>query len=331
MDDSLSLRLREFLVTAEGKDVSLDYLRKELRIDPNKPAWDGLRVLMLNLTREKIVRPSGKKDGIYRVVTQVKPIEIFGVKRERRPPFELLFPTDRDTGMEMDFAEHIVIREGDLVNISGLSNYGKSTLCLGFCGENIDKLPVLMGNEYSTPDLEPTPRFLNKLDTMDWVEWTNGDGYDKFTLLPVRGDYAEHIVKDRINIIDWINLEGGQLYEISPLMEEIKRALGRGIAIISLQKSEGEGAGRGGQFTKDFTDCELLLDKLGNSETLLTIGKVKEYTEPVMGKTFAFGISKGVGIVSFREVKKCYNCYGKGYTKAGECDVCIGTKYVDKE
>lgn len=331
MPEDLSYKLRELLKTAEGKEVGLDYLRRELRIDPDTPAWGGLRVLMLRLTQEKIVRPSGRRDGIYRVITQVEPIQIFGVKRERHPPFKLIFPKDRDTEMEMEFAEHIILRGGDLVLISGRSNFGKTALCMNFCGENIDKHPVLMGNEYSTPDLEPTPRFLNRLDAMNWVEWANSDGCDKFTLLPVRGDYAEHIVKDRINIIDWVNLAGSELYEISPLMDGIKRALGReGIGIIALQKGDEAEAGRGGQFTKDFTDCELLIDKMGRNESLLTIGKVKEYNEPVMGRTFAFGISKGVGIISFREVKKCYNCYGKGYTKSGECEVCYGKKYVDK-
>lgn len=330
MADSLSFRLREFLKTAESKEVSLDYLRKELRIDPSTPAWDGLRVLMLNLTKEKLVRPSGKRDGIYRVITQVEPIEIFGAKRERRPPFELIFPKDRDTEMEMDFAQDVILREGDLVLISGRSNFGKTALCMNFCGENIDKHPVLMGNEYSTPDCEPTPRFLNRLDDMGWVEWANSDGCDKFTLLPVRGDYAEHIVRDKINIIDWINLAGGELYEISPLMDGIKRALGRGVAIIALQKGDEATAGRGGQFTKDFTDCELLIDKMGRNESLLTVGKVKEHNEPVSGRAFAFGIRKGVGIVSFREVKKCHACYGRGYTKSGECETCYGTGYVDK-
>ncbi len=323
----------------QGRVVSLKDLRAELKIDPASSAWDSIRVLMHNLVKEKIVRPSGLNDGFYKVVTQVKPVRVFMEDRERRPPFKLFFPRDFDTGMEMNFAEKIVIREGDLISIGGVSNYGKTCLAMNFCGECIEYLPILMGNEYTTrvgdtDEYEPTPRFLNRLDAMNWVEWVNGVGEEKFTLLPVREDYAEHIVKDRINIIDWVNLDASKLYGISKVEEDIKAEVGRGIAIVVLQKGEGDMA-RGGQFTKDFVDCELLIDKFTDRESMLTIGKVKEYTSPVIGKKYAFGISQGVKIMNFREIVRCPTCYGKGWKKSGNtsipCDSCDKTGYIDKE
>ena len=185
-------KVREFLKTAQGREVDLAYLRSELKVDPIDPCWEGLRKVMERLVKERVVRrPSNRKDSIYHVVTQVKPVKVFAKDRERRPPFNLKFPRDFDTGMEMDIAERIVIREGDIVTIGGVSNYGKTCLALNFLGENIEHSPVLMGNEYTTrigetDEFEPTPRFLNRLDTMDWVEWTNGTGDDRFLLLPVK-------------------------------------------------------------------------------------------------------------------------------------------------
>jgi len=339
MAERLSDKLREYLRKAQGRIVNLRDLRSELRIDPSDPAWESLGREMRRLATEKIVRPSGKNDGFYKVVTQVKPVRVFIKERERRPPFNLMFPKDFDTGMEMCFAEDIVIREGDLISVGGVSNYGKTCIALNICGENIHHLPILMGNEYTTRvgetnEYEPTPRFLNRLDNMDWVEWVNGSGQDKFTLLPVRADYAEHIVKDRINIIDWVNLDANRLYDISQLEEDIKAEIGRGIAVIVLQKGEGADVARGGQFVKDFVDCELNIDKLTERESMLTIGKVKEYTKSVMGRKFAFGIFKGVKITNFREIVKCNVCYGKGWKKSGNtsipCDECNKTGYVDK-
>jgi len=339
MAERLSDRLREFLRNAQGRDVDLKYLRSELKIDPDSPSWETLKVLMHNFAKEKIVRPSGLKDGNYHVVRQVKPVRVFIKERERRPPFGLFFPKDFNTGMEMNFVEHIVIREGDVITVGGVSNYGKTTVAMNFCGENIKYNPVLMGNEFTTrvgetDEYEPTPRFLNRLDSMDWVEWVNGTGEDAFTLLPVREDYAEHIVKDKINIIDWINLEGSRLYDISKVMDNIKAELGRGIAIIVLQKDPSSDAPRGRSFAKDFTDCELLIDKFTERESMLTIGKVKEYTRPVIGRKFAFGISQGVKIINFREIVRCNICYGKGWKKSGNtsipCDDCNRTGYIDK-
>ncbi len=320
--------LRALLKQMEGKETDILSLRKELKIDPTDPAWNGIRMAMLRLANEKLVRPSGRRDGVYKVIRQVEPVQVFGVDRERRPPFELMFPRDFETQMEMDFANDVVVREGDLILISGLSNYGKTSLCMNFLAENIDKHPTLMGNEYTTLDQEPTPRFLNRLDSMDWVNWTN-DGKDAFDLIPVREDYAEHIVKDKINIIDWINVESGEHFLIGNILEGIKKPLGKGVAIVAIQKAPGAEAGRGGQFTKDFCDCELLIDKYGDLETLLTIGKVKEYVRPVVGKSYAFSIMQGVKIMNFRPVKKCAHCGGKGFTTHGRCENCDGKKFTD--
>lgn len=331
--------VREFLKTAHGKEISYNYLRAELKIDPASPAWEGLRKVMERLVKEKAVKPAGRSGGVFKVIIPVKPVRVFVPDRERKPPFKLFFPRDFNTGMEMCFAEDIVIREGDIVTIGGVSNYGKTCLALNFCGENIEYGPVLMGNEYTTrvgdtDEYEPTPRFLNRLDAMDWVKWTNGAGEDRFTLLPVKEDYAEHIVKNKINIIDWINLDANQLYNISKVMDDIKSEVGRGVAIPVLQKGEGAATARGGQFVKDFTDCELNIDKFTERESMLTIGKVKESTKSVTGRKFAFGILHGVKIINFREIVQCPQCFGKGWRKAGNssipCDGCSRTGMIDK-
>ncbi len=330
MAEITTAEVKKYLDQIQGKITTLTKLRKEFNIVPGSKSFDAIRNIMFQLAERKLVRPSGKQDGSYKVVTQVSPIPVFSIHRERRPPFDLIFPRDRENEMEMTFAEDVVIREGDLVLISGMSNFGKTALCLNFCGENVNKNPVLMGNEYSTIDLEPAPRFLTRLDAMDWVEWVDVDGYDKFILLPVRDDYAEHIVKDKINIIDWINIDTGEHYMIGSILEGIKKNLGRGVAIVAIQKAEGATAGRGGQFTKDFADLELLIDKFGDSDVLLTIGKCKEYTKQVIGRTFAYEIGKGVKILNFREVKKCQDCHGQGYKAGKPCETCSGNKYINK-
>ena len=254
------------------------------------------------------------------------PVKVYG--RDRRPPVRLQFPRDRDTLEEMIIVDDIVLREGDLILISGQSNFGKTGICLNFAGENIESNPVLMGNEYTTLDNEPSSRFLNRLDNMDWVEWANGDGEDKFTLYPVFADYAEYIVKDKLNIIDWVNID--ELYLISKVMEEIKRAVGKGNAIIAIQKSKDSTAGRGGQFTKDFADLEILLDQYGEREILMTMGKVKESKKKVSGRTFAFSLSKGVKVTGFREIVKCPICFGKGWKGTAPCQNCDKLGFVDK-
>jgi len=335
---SLKERVLKYLVPAQGRRVSLKDVRHDLKIEPGSTDDDNLRQLFSRtLVKERIVTPSGYNDGSYRVVKQVTPVRVFIPDRTRRPPFKLIFPKDFNTGMELDFAPYIVVREGDLITLGGVKSKGKTLLCLGFTSENIDFRPILMGNEYTQMaedgGFDVAPRFLDRLDTMsEWVEWTNGNGEDKFTLLPVSGDYAEHIEQGKLNIIDWINLDGDRQYDIGKVLEGIKKNLGKGVAIVALQKGEGAINPRGGQFVRDFSDVEIILDGFGeyDDDILLTIKGAKEKTKPIVGKTYAYSIAgRGTKIINFREVKKCPHCRATGWVKGVKCDTCLGKKYID--
>jgi hypothetical protein len=341
MPEITTQEIKEYLKRIQGQTIALKDIRSEFNILPGSKSFDAVRNIMFQLAEQKVVRPIGHR-GEYKVVTPVNPVQIFGTQRERRPPFDLVFPRDFNTMEEMKFSKDVVIREGDLITLGGVKSKGKTTLCLLFCAENVDKNPILMGNEYTTKitdsngleSYEPTSRFLNRLDKMkEWVNWTDENGMDKFTLLPVRDDYAEHVIKDRINIIDWINLGGDKLYDIGKLLENIKANLGRGIAIISLQKGEGAVNPRGGQFVRDFSDLEILLDGIGentNDDILLTVKDAKEKKKPIAGKTYSYSIGdSGTKIFNFREVKKCHQCNGTGFYKGSYCGSCEGKCWLD--
>jgi len=332
-------RLKDYLGGCQGRIVNLKDIRVVLEIKPGSKEDTLLRSHMSKtLVVERIVVPSGRNDGFYKVVKQAHPVRVFMPNRERSPVFDLLWPVDRKRDCEMEIGEAIVVREGDLITIGGVKSKGKTALCLNIIARNIDKSPVLMGNEYtilSGGKFEPAPRFLNRLDAMSsWVSWVNDEGYDKFVLLPVREDYAEHIYRDRINVIDWINLDGDRSYDISKVLESIKAAVGRGVGIAVTQKGEGTVNARGGQFVRDFSDVEILLDGYGDydDDVLLTVKGCKEKTSPIVGRTYAYRlVNQGTEIWDFREVKKCPQCRGTGYTRGGTCDGCSGRKFVDKE
>lgn len=329
MAEITTVEVKAFLQNIEGREISLDALRRELQIEQGSKSWDGIRNIMFHLVEQKVVKPSGRKNGIYKVLRKVDPIRVFG-SNHKSSEFKLYFPRDFDTGIEIEIAEHIVVRGGDLILIAGVSNYGKTALAMNFLAENISSHPVLMGNEYTTADGKVTPRFLNRINSMEGIDWVDEDGNDNFTLMPVLEDYAEYIVKDRINIIDWINIETGEHYMIGSLLKSIKQEVGDGVAIAVIQKAEGAVAGRGGQFTKDFADVELLIEKYGERESRLTVGKVKEYTRNIIGRSWAYEIVGGVKLINIREIRRCKRCYGKGYNSKGACEDCNEKGWVDK-
>jgi len=332
MTERLSDKLRQFLKSAEGREITTRQVREETRVQPGTPAWEAVRVYMHRFVAEGLIKPSGRNDGVFKVIKRAKSIQVFG--REKRPPLTLNPPRDYETKEPLGFWDALVVRENDLWVIAGYKNAGKTALCMNILGENLDMKPVVMGNEFSLMgedgEHEPSPRFINRLEGMDWVEWTNGNGEERFELLPVYDDYAEQVKPARLNIIDWINLPT-ELWMIGSVFEGIKRALRGGIGVGVIQKNIGRDSGRGGAFTKDFADVELLLDPYGDDKdmVLLTVETVKECNRAIMGKRYVYRIKDGVKIVDFREVFRCGHCFGKGWRGTTPCKECNRTGYVD--
>ena len=158
----------------------------------------------------------------------------------------------------------------------------------------------------------------------------NGDGTPKFDLLPIRENFEDYVERGKLNIIDWINLTD-QFYKIGKIFEDIKVAAGDGVAVAVLQKEEQQTLGRGKGFTRDLSDLYLTIDPLGEYQSRLTVGKVKDAKGWVTNRSWGFKIiDGGANLGGIREIKKCRNCWGKGYTNRGSCEDCLGTGWIDK-
>jgi hypothetical protein len=239
-----------------------------------------LRKIISRCVQKRLIKPIDRR-GNYRVVKHIEPVKWWDADESEY--FDLNFPWGHEDDTYFGFADYVKLSPGDLVIISGVSNTGKSALALNILAENVDKYPcVLMGNEYTTLDGEPSPKFKRRMLNMKWVQWHNGVN-PKFDLLPVRSDFEDYVRPGYLNIIDWINITD-QFYKIGKVLEDIKTGIGKGLAVVVLQKEEEATLGRGKGFTRDLADLYLTIDPFGDWESRLTVGKVKDSKSAVTGK-----------------------------------------------
>ena len=232
----------------------------------------------------------------------------------------LRWPYGHEDNSGFDFADNVSISAGDIVIVAGVSNMGKTTLCMNLLVENMDYFPcTLMGNEYTGS------KFKRRLSRMNWCNPLTEEGLPKFDLIERREKWQDIIKPDNINIIDWINLSDN-FYQVGAIIEGIQAKLRNGIAIISLQKSEGKSLGLGGGFSEHLASLYLAVDF-----ERLTVRKAKEWTgKNPNGKMYGFSIVDGGSkFHNIREVKPCRSCSSTGKGKGGDCEKCIGKGYID--
>jgi len=317
----------EIWLDKEEEEFSIDKLRAKYKIDPNS---DNFHKVISRLCIDKRLKRLGR--GLYRKIKPIKPIRWRDADETKY--YDFRWPKSHSDYSTFGFEDTINVSQNDLVVITGVSNYGKSTIALNILGENVDVNPcILMGNEYATLDNLPSPKFKRRMLKMDWVEWADGEDEDKFLLLPVRKDYEDYIEGGKLTIIDWINLTDN-FYKIGQVLEDIKTATGQGVSVAVLQKEEGADLGRGKGFTRDMADVYFNIDPLGKLESRLTVGKVKDPKRPIEGRMWAFRIvDRGANLSDIREIEKCHICWGKMWKKYGNSSVPCDCKtgYVNKE
>ena len=335
MAERLIDRLRELLTSAEGREVTLRQLRDELRLEPGTPAWESIRMSMSLLSTQKVVKPSGRSDGVYKVLIPIKPVVFSLDGDDKEGILPVCFPRSYIDDTTFGLEDMVELSEGDQVLITGETNFGKSTIAHSFLGENLGLFPEsdLMGSEATSSAGEISPKLKRRLRRMNWVKWEE-NGKIRFNLLPVEHDYEDYIEPDRLTVIDWISLPG-EYYMIDTLMKTIKNSIGRGLAVVVLQKNKGNEFAEGGQRSERYADLVLKIDRFGQYESMMTIGKVKSAKTKATGRTFGFTITDyGANLQYIREIVKCSKCWAKGYVRkdgeAKKCPICKGLKFVDK-
>lgn len=323
-------KVRKLLVL-EDTEFRLEDFRRKHQIDPES---SNLYVAINRMVESKRLKRIGR--GLYKKVRPVHKITTLNVANAA--PFDLSFPMSAGDMSLFGWEDLIEVDEGDVMLIAGAGNSSKTAFVINMLAENMDKHPcVLMGNEYARVDEELSPKFARRMGRMEtWAKWYKEDGKTlKFDILPVNEDYEMWVEPDKINFIDWVNLSGeaGQeFYLAGQVIKKIKYNIGKGIAVIVLQKNDDRLLGRGGAPTKDLADLYVAIDNIPNSyEKKLTIVKCKAAKEYMDGRMWAFSIIEGgTQFSDIREVVTCPRCRGRSAIIGGKCVDCNQKGFKDK-
>jgi len=329
--------VRTYLKPHEGKIVTLDGIRKEFNIVQGTRSFTAVRNIMFQLAEQRIVKPTGMRPGEYRVIETVIPVEFTLDGEDSEGVLDVHHPRSYIDDTTFGLEDMVELSKGDLILITGETNYGKTAIALSYLGENLGlfKSSVLMGSEYTSSSGEISPKLKGRLRRMDWADWVGEDGKPRFKLLPVEHDYEDYMERDGLTVIDWISLPG-EYYLIDRVMKTLKNGEGGGLGAVVLQKNKTAEFAEGGQRSERYADLVLKIDRFGQYESLMTIGKVKSAKGRIpSGRTFAFGITnKGANLENIREVVKCSTCHFRGFIRKNnepkKCPTCEGKKYVDK-
>ena len=123
--------------------------------------------------------------------------------------------------------EYVHLYPGNVAVLAGNSNAGKTAFCLSFIWLNHEKnMPIY----YFCSEMEEAELGdrLAEFGAVSLDEW-NFDAFDR------QVDFDQVVVKDAINIIDYLDLDDNW-YMIKAHFEKIRRAIGNGFALVAMQK-----------------------------------------------------------------------------------------------
>ncbi len=131
-----------------------------------------------------------------------------------------------DLSWPMQIEDYVHLYPGNVAVLAGNSNAGKTAFCLSFIELNHEKdMPIYyFCSEMEEAELgDRLSEFGIPLDA-----W-NFEAFDR------QVDFDQVVVPDAINIIDYLDLDG-DWYMIKAHFEKIRRNLGKGFALVAMQK-----------------------------------------------------------------------------------------------
>lgn len=173
------------------------------------------------------------------------------------------------------------IYPGNLIVVAGSPNAGKTAFLLNFIRKNQDEFAIkYFCSEMGSEELRDR---LDKFPDMGIEDW-------KFEAIERAEDFADVIVPDCVNIVDYLEMTT-ELFSVNTHLTAIEHRVGSGLAIVALQKKMGAPMGRGQEFGMEKPKLYLSMDK-GKLQIIKGKSWVKKDVDP-NGLRISFNIIDG--------------------------------------
>lgn len=231
--------VRFFVDISTGTFTAADFYRE---MDVKEASQKSLvRVELSKLCKKGVIERVGSKDGTYRKIeTEIKRTKFITGRLQE-------FPVKLPLGMNdlcKLFAKNIVV-------VAGSKSAGKTALLMNIALDNQHNMPVVylnseMGDEEFTSRMQAFG-----VTTEEQI---------KFDCIECHNNFADHIDgSKKLYIIDFLEIHDN-FYEIAKHIRAVHEKLGDGVAIIAIQKKDGERLGRGADFSMEKARLYISMD-----------------------------------------------------------------------
>lgn len=210
-----------------------------------------VRVVLNKLKASGIIEKHPAQDGMYRRVETNFDFISFDVNEEP----EVEHPVKLPLGLN-DIAE---VSQGNIILVAGEFNAGKTSFLLNVLRYNKGKLPI----RYITSEMSKSEfkkRFASFLLPLSfWMQ-------DEMTeYVKKSSDFHTVIKPDALNIIDYMEFKDSDYTKGAEYLTQIHDKLGTGIAIVAIQKKEGQRMPRSGDMILEKPRLAISLSKYDSS------------------------------------------------------------------
>lgn len=241
-DINIMDEVREWIELTNG-NFDLTQCSHELTLT-NKNQKQALYMAVKRLCDQGLIEKYGEKRGVYR---RIEKIEYEDWMNADYSPIKIDLP--------FHMQDYVDIFPGDMIVLAGVKNAGKTALALNFIELNLDKYDCYY---HSSELVKQTFKLrVSKSKGRTLQEWSKV----KMTSGLMMTNAKDKVVKDALNVFDYIEGDEGEFFKIPAAMARIHRALGEGIAVVCLQKPKERDFARGGEGTKDKAALYLTIDK----------------------------------------------------------------------